>query len=94
MTGDYHGGTLINMERTVNVKEFKIRATRYVNGKDEVVITNRGKPVAFLTPIESASPEGVILRIGKIFKEARIRKADADAALKAIRQRLYGSRRS
>lgn len=82
------------MERLVNVKEFKTRATRYVNGKDEVVITNRGKPVALLTPIASASPEAVMLSIGRIFKEAGIRKADASAALKTIRRRLYGSRRS
>ncbi len=82
------------MERVVNVKEFKLRATKYVAGRDEVVITRRGRPVAFLTPIERNSAESILLNIGEIFREARVSPADAKDALDRVRRRLYGPRRS
>ena len=82
------------MERRVNVKEFKIRATKYLSGEDEVVITRRGKPVALLTPIERYSAESILLSIGGIFREAGVRPVDARDALDRVRRRLYGPRRS
>lgn len=82
------------MERMVNVKEFKVRATKYVNGRREIVVTKHGKPVALLTPIPSKSPEAILLSIGELLREAGISKAEAQASLEGVRKRLYGPRRS
>ena len=82
------------MERMINVKEFKVRATKFVNGKDEIVVTRFGKPVAFLTPIEAKAPEALMLSIGGILKEAGVSRREALAALDRVRRKLYGPRRS
>ena len=81
------------MEKMVNVKEFKLRATRFVNGKREIVVTKFGKPIALVTPISSRSPEALMLSIGGLFKEAGISRKDAESAMGKIRGRLYGSSR-
>ncbi|OGH63225.1 MAG: hypothetical protein A3G34_15335 [Candidatus Lindowbacteria bacterium RIFCSPLOWO2_12_FULL_62_27] len=82
------------MTRLVNVKEFKMRATKYLGGEDEVVITKRGRPMAVLTPIGPRSAERILTSIGEIFREAGVRPADAQDALDRVRRRLYGPRRS
>ena len=82
------------MERMINVKEFKERATKFVNGKDEIVVTRFGKPVALLTPIESKSPEALMLAIGGLLKDAGVSRQEAESALERVRRRLYGPRRS
>ncbi len=82
------------MERLINVKEFKVRATKFVNGRDEIVVTRFGKPVALLTPIESKSPEALMLSIGGLLKEAGISLKEACSALDRVRRQLYGPRRS
>lgn len=44
---------------TVGVRELKNRLTRYLRQTkqgQEVVVTERGKPIALLTPIRSAKP--------------------------------------
>lgn len=82
------------MEKMINVKEFKVHATKFVNGRDEIVVTRFGKPVALLTPIEAKSPEALMLSIGGLFKEAGISRKEASAALNRVRRRLYGPRRS
>ena len=82
------------MPRTVNVKEFKVRATHYVNGHDEIVVTRFGKPVALLTPIESRSPEALMLSMGELLRESGVSKKEALGALDRVRSQLYGPRRS
>ncbi|HCU24670.1 MAG TPA: hypothetical protein DF383_06615 [Deltaproteobacteria bacterium] len=78
----------------VNVKEFKVRATKYVNGKQEIVVTKHGKPVALLTPILSKSPQAILISIGELLHEAGISKSEIEESLKSVRKRLYGPRRS
>ena len=76
----------------INVKEFKERATKFVNGKDEIVVTRFGKPVALLTPIESKSPEALMLAMGGLLKDAGVSRQEAESALERVRRRLYGPR--
>lgn len=78
----------------INVKEFKIRATQFVNGKDEIVVTRFGKPVALLTPIEARSPEALLIAMGGLMREAGISRKQALSALERVRRRLYGPHRS
>ncbi len=82
------------MERMINVKEFKVRATKFVNGRQEIVVTKYGKPLALVTPIHSKSPEALLLSIGGLLREAGISRAEAEASLERVRRRLYGPRRS
>lgn len=82
------------MERLVNVKEFKVRATKFVNGREEIVVTRFGKPIALLTPIKSRSPEALMLSIGGLLRDAGISRKEAESALERVRRRLYGPHRS
>lgn len=93
---DYFRSTLFTImeDRVINVKEFKAKATKFVNGKDEIVVTKFGKPVALLTPIRSKSPEALMLSMGEILREAGISRKEAQSALERVRRRLYGPHRS
>ena len=82
------------MQQFVNIKEFKIKATRIFDGRREVVVTKRGKPVALVTPLTASSPESVLISVGNIFAEAGLAKKTVQSALKAVRRQLYGPRRS
>ncbi len=80
----------MEQDRVVNVKEFKVHATKYVHSKNEIVVTKYGKPVALLSPITAKSPEALLLGIGELLREAGISKSEAKASLGKIRKRLYG----
>ncbi len=82
------------MEKTVNVKEFKVKATKFFNGKQEVIVTKYGKPIALVTPIKSKSIEGVMLSIGDLLQQAGLSAQDVAASLSEVRRKIYGSRRS
>ena len=80
--------------KTATVREFKINASRYFAGSEDVVVTRRGKPVAVVTPVPTGSVQSLLLEIRSIFKSAGITKRAALAALDSARREVYGSRRS
>ena len=41
----------------VTTRDFKIKANKYLNKKNDIVITKYGNPVAILSPIEEDSVE-------------------------------------
>lgn len=74
----------------VNVREFKIHATRYLNAQEEVVITKYGKPIARLVPETEESISDLIVAMGQVLKEAGVTKKQALAALERARSKVYG----
>lgn len=72
------------------VRDFKIRATKYLASKEEVMVTRYGKPIAVVTPVANMSVGAVLLEIRRIFKEAGISKKEALAALESARREVYG----
>lgn len=74
----------------VNVREFKIHATKYLNSQEEVVITKYGKPIARLVPETAESLSDLIAAMGQVLKEAGVTRNDALAALGRVRSKVYG----
>lgn len=74
--------------RYVNVRDFKTNATRYLNSKEELVITRRQQPVATVSPIAPKSLQAAVLKLGQIFAKASISKHDALRALDCVRGEL------
>ena len=75
------------------VRDFKARATKYLAGRDEVVITRRGHPVAVLTPVEEKSPGRLLLELRAVLQEAGVSEREALKALEEARRETYGPRR-
>ncbi len=73
----------------VNVKKFAASTTRYINGKDDVVITRYGKPVAILSRVDASSPEGLFLRMKDIANNAGLKKKEVLKALDSVRKGIY-----
>lgn len=73
----------------VNVKKFAGSTTRYINGKDDVVITRYGKPVAILSPVDASSPEGLFLRMKEIVDSAGLKEKELLKALDSVRKGIY-----
>jgi len=84
--------TIIDM-KTATVREFKMNASRYLGGKEDVMVTRRGRPVAVVTPVPSGSVRSLLLEIRGILKSAGISKRDALKALDGARREVYGSHR-
>jgi antitoxin (DNA-binding transcriptional repressor) of toxin-antitoxin stability system len=80
--------------KTATVREFKINASRFLGGRDDVVVTRHGRPVAVVTPVPAGSMRSLLLEIRGIFKLSGVTKRDALMALKEARREVYGSRRS
>ncbi len=74
--------------RYVNVRDFKINATRYLSSGEELVITRRQQPVATVSPIAPKSLQAAVLKLGQVFAEAGISKRDALRALASAREEL------
>ena len=74
----------------VGVRELKESFIRYLNSGEEIVITNRKKPIARISPIKENSPESALLEIGRILAESGVTEKDAQKALKQVRKELYG----
>ena len=73
----------------VNVKRFAASTTRYINGKDDVVITRYGKPIAILSRVQADSPEGLFLRMKEIVDNANLQKKEVLKALDSVRKEIY-----
>lgn len=80
--------------KTATVRDFKMNASRYLGGKDEVVVTRRGRAVALVTPVPTGSARSMMLEIGSILRQAGITKQEALAALDSVRRDIYGPRHS
>ncbi len=74
-----------------SVRDFKLHATRYLKGRDDVYITRRGRPVAVLSPLKESSPEKVMAEMGQIIREARISKKELLKLLEEARKEVYSS---
>ena len=61
---------------TVGIRELKDRLTRYLRQTkqgEEIVVTERGKPIALLTPIKSAKrATGLEARLAKLAAQGRV----------------------
>lgn len=73
----------------VNVKRFAASSTRYINGKDDVVITRYGKPIAILSRVDARSPEGLFLRMKDVVNSAGLKKKEVLKALDSVRKEIY-----
>jgi hypothetical protein len=73
----------------VNVKEFSIRTTKYLNSKEDVVVTKYGKPMAIVNKIEKDSIQEVLLELKRLMKEAKISKAELLRTLDEVRKDIY-----
>ena len=73
----------------VNMKRFAASTTRYINGKDDVVITRYGEPIAILSKVETRSPESLFLRMKEILDSAGVGKKEALRALDSVRKEIY-----
>jgi antitoxin (DNA-binding transcriptional repressor) of toxin-antitoxin stability system len=76
----------------INVREFKIHSTKYLNRGREIVVTKHRVPIAFIAPIDPRSMSGTLLQLGQIFKNANISEKSAKRAVAAVRKGLYESR--
>jgi antitoxin (DNA-binding transcriptional repressor) of toxin-antitoxin stability system len=83
-------GEEVEKMKFVGVREFKQGVIKFLNGKSEVVVTKRKKPIARLTPIREDSPELILLEIGRILDEAGVSKKEALKALDRARREIYG----
>lgn len=60
--------------KTVSISELKTHLSRYldrIKAGEEVVVTDRGRPVARLTPVEGS--EGLEGRMQQLVREGRLR---------------------
>ena len=80
--------------KTATVRDFKLNASRYLGGREDVVVTRRGQPLAVVTPVPTGSPRSILLGIRGIFRAAGITRRDALKALDEARREVYGPRRS
>ena len=74
----------------VGVRELKEYFISYLKSGEEIVITNRKKPIARISPIKKDSPEAALLEIGRILTEAGITEKHVMKTLKQVRRELYG----
>lgn len=74
----------------VNVREFKINATRYLKTTEEIVITRYGKPIARLVPETEESVSDLLTAMGSILKDAGITRKEALAAAQRARRKVHG----
>lgn len=79
--------------KTATVREFKMNTSRFLGGKEDVMVTKRGRPLALVTPVPNGSVRSMMLEIGSIFREAGITKKQALATLEEVRREIYGPRR-
>ena len=75
--------------RFVNVKRFAASTTKYINGKDDVVITRYGKPISILSRVDASSPEELFLRMKDVVNNAGLKKKEVLKALDSIRKEIY-----
>jgi len=73
----------------VTARDFKMKANKYINDKEDIVITKYGKPVAILSPIDQDTVEDIFFRMKSIFREASVSKNDALRALEEARKEIY-----
>lgn len=75
--------------KVASVREFKTKATQYLNDPEEIVVTRHGKPIAVLTHVSSNSAGALLLQLRAVLKEAGITKKEALAALEEARKEIY-----
>ncbi len=73
----------------VNVKRFAASTTKYINGKDDVVITRYGRPISILSRVDSSSPEELFLSMKEVVNNAGLKKKEVLKALDSIRKEIY-----
>lgn len=72
-----------------SIRDFKAKATQYLNNDEEVVVTRHGKPIAVLTHVKSDSVGALLLQLRAVLKSAGITKKEALAALEEARKEIY-----
>lgn len=75
--------------KVASVRDFKTRATQFLNDNEEVVVTRQGKPIAVLTHVKPKSVHATLLQLRAILKDADISKKEALAALEEARKEVY-----
>jgi prevent-host-death family protein len=75
--------------KIASVRDFKTKATQYLNNTEEVVVTRHGKPIAVLTHVKSNSVDSLLLELRAVLKSAGITKKQALAALEEGRKEVY-----
>ena len=75
--------------KVASVRDFKNKATQYLNNDEEVVVTRHGKPIAVLTHVKSNSVDSLLLELRAVLKGAGITKKQALAALEEARKEVY-----
>lgn len=71
-----------------SVRDFKTNATRYLKGKDEIYITRRGKPVAFLSPVRPRTAEAAMIEMGRLIEEAGLTRREMLGLLDEARKEV------
>ena len=74
-----------------SVREFRNKGTKFLNGREEVVITKYGKPIAVLSPVEDRSAGALLLGLRGVLKGAGISKKQILDILGEVRREVYRS---
>ncbi len=75
--------------KVASVRDFKAKATQYLNNDEEVVVTRHGKPIAVLTHVKSNSVDSLLLELRTALKGAGLSKKEALDALEEARKEVY-----
>ncbi len=75
--------------KVASVRDFKTKATKYLNDPEEVVVTRHGKPIAILTHVKPKSVASALLEMRAILKSSGITKKEMLQALEEARKEVY-----
>ena len=75
--------------KVASVRDFKAKATQYLNETEEVVVTRHGRPIALLTHVKPRSAAATLLELRSILKNSGLSKKEMLQMLENARQEVY-----
>ncbi|HTC20457.1 MAG TPA: type II toxin-antitoxin system prevent-host-death family antitoxin [bacterium] len=75
--------------KVASVRDFKTKATQYLNDDEEVVVTRHGKPIALLTHVKPKSAAASLLEMRSILNNAGVSKKELLKMLEDVRKEVY-----
>ncbi len=72
-----------------SIRDFKAKATQYLNSDEEVVVTRHGKPIALLTHVKPQSVESSLLQLRAVLKREHISTKEMLQMLEEVRKEVY-----
>lgn len=75
--------------RTTTLADFNRRSRRLLGGRESIVLTSAGRPVAVVAPVPSGTMSDHLTAMGNILRESGISKKQALLALGRARKTAY-----